>query len=346
MTNQILQAAFTLLRAGLSPIPIGPHKRPAIASWKCYQTRLSTPEEWTGWVASRRCGLAIVLGSVSGNAEVIDFDDLSVVRPWYDLMEAIAPGLVSRLVIVKTPRNGRHLYYRCPVIEGNQKLAVDAQRQTMIETRGQGGYAVIPPSPAWCHPDHKPYELRQGDLTEIPTITADERTTLLNCARALNEYIEPERVYRPRERSTPIGDRPGDLFAAKASWEDILVPHGWRVVGHRDAVTLWCRPGKRGGVSGTTGHCGSYLFVFSSNAHPFEPMRAYSKFTAFALLNAGGDFIRAATMLARQGYVNRHEGRLASGDGRGHRGYRASRGSRSAKGAVSHGELSDERLPV
>ena len=65
---------------------------------------------------------------MSGNTEVIDVDDTSVLRPYYDLLEAVAPGLVARLVIVKTPTNGRHLYYRCSVIEGNQKLAVNAQR--------------------------------------------------------------------------------------------------------------------------------------------------------------------------------------------------------------------------
>ena len=68
--------------------------------------------------------------------------------PYYELVEAVAPGLVSRLVIVQTPSNGRHLYYRCPVIEGNQQLALNARRQTMIETRGEGGYALIPSSPA------------------------------------------------------------------------------------------------------------------------------------------------------------------------------------------------------
>src|SRR5215475_12276532 len=182
------------------------------------------------------------------------------------------------------------------------KLAVNANREVMIETRGEGGYALIPPSPAWCHPVHKAYVLRQGDLAAIPTITADERDILLNCARALTQDVEPERVYTPRERRTAIGDRPGDLFAAKATWEDILLPHGWRVVGHRGQVTLWCRPGKNHGISATTGHCGDYFYIFSSNAYPFEPERAYSKFAAFTLLNCDGDFIKAATMLACQGY--------------------------------------------
>jgi hypothetical protein len=276
MPNDVLQTALTLIRAGLSPIPIGAHKRPAIESWKGYQTRLPTPEEWIAWVASRRCGLAIVLGPVSGNAEAIDIDDTSVLRPWYDLVEAAAPGLISRLVIVETPTHGKHLYYRAPVIAGNQKLAVDAQRQTMIETRGEGGYALVPPSPAWCHPDHKEYVLRQGDLAAIPTITEEERAILLNCARTLTQYVEPARVYAPRQPTATDGTRPGDRFAAQVAWEDILIPHGWRVVGHRGAVTLWCRPGKKGGLSATSGYCGDHLYVFSSNAAPFEPERANS----------------------------------------------------------------------
>jgi hypothetical protein len=338
MTNPVLQTGLTLIRAGLSAIPIGADKRPAIGSWKGFQTRLPTPAEWTAWVASRRCGLAIVLGAVSGNAEVIDFDDPSALRPWYDLVEAVAPGLVSRLVVVQTPTDGRHLYYRCPVIEGNQKLALDAQRQTRIETRGEGGYAVIPPSPAWCHPARKPYVLRQGDLAAIPVISVEERNLLLTCARTLNAYVEPERIYTPRGSSTPIGDRPGDLFAAKVPWEDILLPHGWRIVGQRGAVTLWCRPGKQGGISATTGHCGDLLYVFSSNAHPFEPQRAYRKFTAYGLLNFNGDFRKASTALAAEGYVVRHANqRLASWqDYQGYQAYRGYHGYRGMKGVVSH----------
>jgi hypothetical protein len=124
-------------------------------------------------------------------------------------------------------------------------------------------------------------------------------------------------------------------------WADILIPHGWQVVRQRGEVTLWCRPGKRDGISATTGYCGDHLYVFSSNAHPFEPARAYGKFTAFALLNAGGDFVKAATILAHQGYVKAHDGRTAARAQRfegfqGFKGYRVNRGSQ-AKGAVSHG---------
>jgi hypothetical protein len=49
MPNHVLQTALTLLPAGLSAIPIGANKRPAIPSWKDYQDRLPTPEEWIAW---------------------------------------------------------------------------------------------------------------------------------------------------------------------------------------------------------------------------------------------------------------------------------------------------------
>jgi Bifunctional DNA primase/polymerase, N-terminal len=337
MTNPVLQTALTLVRAGLSVIPIGAHKRPAIETWKGYQDRLPTPEEWIAWAASRRCGLAIVLGPVSGNGEVIDVDDPSVLGLWYDLVEDMAPGLVARLVIVKTPTNGRHLYYRCPVIEGNQRLALNARREVRMETRGEGGYALIPPSPAWCHPDHKPYELRQGDLANIPTITPDERAILLNCARALNEYTPPERIYTPRQPTATDGTKPGDIFAAKVSWDDILLPHGWTVAYRKAETTFWKRPGKKGrGISATAGHYGDRLYVFSSNAHPFEPERAYSKFSAFAQLNYGGDFRKAATALAALGYVVEHANQRPASR-QGYKGYRAMGGYRGLKGLVTHG---------
>jgi hypothetical protein len=181
------------------------------------------------------------------------------------------------------------------------------------------------------------YELRHGDLADIPTITEDERDILLNCARALTQYVEPERVYTPRQDTAPTGERPGDRYAAKVSWDDILLPHGWTVAYRKGETTFWKRPGKQGrGISATAGHCGDHLYVFSSNAHPFEPGRAYSKFTAFALLHAGGDFSRAASMLACQGFVNGPSWAWTNGY-KGYQGYRGEHGSRGMKGVVFHG---------
>jgi putative DNA primase/helicase len=88
-----------------------------------------------------------------------------------------------------------------------------------------------------------------------------------------------------------------------AAWPAILEPHGWRCVRTDGAgVGHWRRPGKAGpGWSATTDHAGAgLLYVFSSNAAPFEPGRAYTPFAAHALLDHGGDFRAAARALRRR----------------------------------------------
>jgi hypothetical protein len=296
--------------------------KPNQTTWRPYQERIANDKELVHWFSKQNVGMAAVAGKVSGNLEILDIDEPALVRPWYEMVAQVAPGLVSKLVVVKTPRegHGRHCYYRCDVIEGNTKLAQGLRSDenghmkvtTLIETRGEGGYALIPPSPAKCHKLNRPYVLSQGDLANIPTITEDERNVMLNCARTLTQYVEPERVYTPRQETTPTGERPGDINAAKVSWEDILMLHGWRVAGRRGEVTLWCRPGKKDGISATTGHCGDHLYVFSSNAFPFEPERVYSKFTAYTVLNFNGDFRKANTALAALGYIAAHSAKHPS----------------------------------
>jgi hypothetical protein len=68
-------------------------------------------------------------------------------------------------------------------------------------------------------------------------------------------------------------------------------------------VTLWKRPGKRErGWSATTGYGHDLLYVFSTNAAPFETERVYSKFAAYAWLAHGGDYVAAGKALYAQGY--------------------------------------------
>jgi Bifunctional DNA primase/polymerase, N-terminal len=336
MPNILYAAALAYCRAGCSLIPIAADgtKRPAswllpkvwnpsdqrwIPTWKPLQKRLPTEAELRHWFARERVGLALIGGQISGGLEILDFDAIDVYGPWRRMVDECCPGLVGRLPVTQTPDNGRHLYYRCRVVEGNLKLAqdlgLDCELKTLIETRGEGGYAIAPPSPSACHLMNQPYVLLRGDPTKIPTITLEERTILLNTARAFNTYMPPEhvvvgpRVPAPRQAN---GERPGDLFNAHATWPDILEPHGWTRVGQRGEVIFWKRPGKRvRGSSATTNYAGSdLLYMFSSNAHPFEPERAYDKFTAYALLEHHGDFRAAARLLSLKGYRRPRDGEL------------------------------------
>jgi hypothetical protein len=96
---------------------------------------------------------------------------------------------------------------------------------------------------------------------------------------------------------------PGDDFAARTSWADILTPAGWTEHYRQDDVTYWTRPGKRTGISASTNALGTdRLHVFTTSAPPLEGGESYSKLGAHAALYFGGDHSAAARTLGRQGF--------------------------------------------
>jgi hypothetical protein len=111
-----LDAALDYLKANLSIIPIKADgsKRPALSAWGLFQKRLATEKLVRGWWEDGSKGIGILCGAVSGNLECIDFDRADLFEPWRDLVETQAPGLVTRLCIVRTPREpaGYHVRYR------------------------------------------------------------------------------------------------------------------------------------------------------------------------------------------------------------------------------------------
>jgi len=313
--NDVNTEARRLVEAGLSVIPIRPDgtKRPALDAWKRYQHIRPDPRTLATWFR-RGEGLAIIGGAVSGHVEILDFDAPELFTPWYALVEACCPGLLDRLPLVRTPSEGWHVYYRCPTVRGNLKLAQrrrpDGRPETLIETRGEGGYAIIPPSPPRCHALRRSYVLMRHDLAAIPIITSEARSLLLSAAGAFNTHVPPAQVvtgHRPRSQHSMLessGVRPGDAYNWRADWSPLLEAHGWTLVGRRGEVQYWRRPGKREpGASATTNYAGSrLLYVFSTNAPPFEADTAYTLFAAYTLLEHRSDFTAAAKALAAQGY--------------------------------------------
>jgi hypothetical protein len=304
-----LAAARAYVAAGLSVVPIRRDgSKAAAVAWKDHQARLPSDEELVRWFGGAEpLGIALLGGAISGCLETLDFDEQAeaTFAAWSELVEAECPGLVSRLSVARTPRQppGRHVRYRCPddEIGGNAKLALAADGQVLVETRGEGGYAVAPGTPAGCHPSGGTWEHLSGP--EIPpAISSEEREVLLRCARALDR--------KPDVLPRPVGAdmRPGDDFERRASWAEVLEPAGWHCVRTSGGESFWRRPGKDGpGWSATTGKCrgkdgADLLRVFSANAQPFESGKAYGKFRAFALLRFGGDLSAAADHLAGEGY--------------------------------------------
>lgn len=305
--DYILAAARAYVSAGLSVVPVRADgsKAPAVA-WKVYEKRRAIDFELHKWFSvDKPIGIAIIGGIVSGTLEIIDFDDPALIEPWIKAVAAVRAGLIEKLPRVATPKGGAHFYYRAPVIEHNQKLAVAEDKHVLIETRGEGGYVLAPPSHPDCHPLKKAYVHADGPfLTEIPTISAEERTTLLETARSFNRA--PKKIIGPGEKGNPdkTGEEaPGDDFNARATWDEVLEPYGWRKAKIDGPIVYWRRPGKTDeGHSASVGFCGDNLHVFSSNATPFEPDATYSKWAALTFLKYGGDFKKSAKDLLEQGF--------------------------------------------
>lgn len=205
---------------------------------------------------------------------------------------------------------------RLAVIEATTPAKVP---QVLAETRANGGYVIAAPTPGSHHDTGRPWERITGGPGTVPTLTGAELGDLLDMFRTFDAMPRKEpQAPLPASPGGPVsapnrapnrvsGDLlPGDLFEQRATWGEILEPHGWTVDHVEGATTYWTRPGKDTGISATTGHAGdrNRLYVFSSSVPELEPERPYTMFHVYAALNHGGDHRAASEELRRQGYVD------------------------------------------
>jgi len=300
---------------GLLPVRADGSKAPDVESWTPFQTTRPTIEQMRAWDFAHRDGFGMVAGPVSGYRESWDFDCADTFEAF--VAAATAAGLGDVVHRVRTgyedltPSGGRRWIVGYPpdVAWKDQPFARrekhpherthDKDRiKTLIESTM---FAILAPSNGRTHPTGGTYRRVSGGFTSIASYTADERAALIQLARSFDQM--PKRDATPRH-ATPApsagGTRPGDDYNARASWPDILPD--WMLVHERSGVQYLRRPGKTIGVSATINALGTdRLHVFTSSS-AFDPDTSYSKFGAYAVLEHGGDFARAALALSRQGY--------------------------------------------
>jgi hypothetical protein len=322
----VLETALAYYRAGFSVIPIkrDGSKAPALDAWEPFKTRRATEALLGTWYRSgSQSGIALIGGKVSGGLFVLDIEFLDHFEEWVRLVEAQAPGLLARLPIIRTPgkdvAGGRHVYGRTleptlPSAKLSRMTQAEAERRTgdpgkttLAEVKAEKGYVLAPGCPAECHESRRLYQHIAGPpISETPTLTKPEVAILVDSARALERGDKASADRRP-EPDAGDGNRPGDDFNRRANWLTDVLPSDWKKVRENGEVIYLCRPGKDAGVSATIGYCrsklaGSKLYVFSTNAEPFEAEKSYSKFEAYAVLNHGGDYSAAARDLAAKSY--------------------------------------------
>jgi hypothetical protein len=312
VNEKLLDAALAFADAGCSVVPAAADgsKAPA-GKWQRWQAERPDTAQLTHWLSNGAYdGFGVVCGAVSGGLEMLELEGRAVASGVHiayrdALVGHGLDGLWQRIVTgyaETTSSGGIHILYRVDgKPRGNTRLAVTAAGEPLIETRGEGGFTITAPSGGRTHPTGKPWQLSRGDAASIAVITGEERDALHAVASLLTQAA-PRQVQIPAAAGSPADGRPGDDYNARASWQDILGPHGWECVRAFGPGTYgWRRPGKETpGISATTRETGG-LFVFSTST-PFDTETPYSKFAAYTLLNHGGDYAAAAAQLRRDGY--------------------------------------------
>jgi replicative DNA helicase len=306
MSKEIKDKAQEYLKAQLSVIPTKEDKRPALPTWTPYQSQRIKEDEVDALFNTAK-GIGIICGAISGGLEVIDVDTKhdttgSLWEELRALIEDNLPELYSRLVIAQTKSGGYHIYYRCSSIAGNLKLSTKKNREVLVETRGEGGYVIAPPTPK--------YTYIQGDPGNIPTITPEDRDILFSISKSFNELeeIKPKVNTTTSTTYNSTGLSPFEDYNQRGDIVGLLESKGWRVVNQRGERINLLRPGSTDSKTSGNYHTGlRVLRVFSSSTE-FNPNKGYSPSQVFSLLECNGDNKLTYRRLLDLGYGEPYKG--------------------------------------
>ncbi len=300
----MIKAANYYTKQGFSVIPIGENKR-AVFPWTEFQSSIMDDATIKHQFTNERCkNIAIIGGGVSGGLEIIDVDlkyDVSGTL-WERLKESLT-DLMPLLYVVRTKSGGYHLYYRCELVEGNQKLAMrhatkdelvdtpHAKEIVLIETRGEGGYVLAPPSEGYT---------KEKEF-QVNLITLEQRDSILSICRSFNEVVKEVRAQVVAD-SEAYATTPWDDYNSKCDVVALLESNGWTWIETRGEREFLKRPGKTDSHISADYHKGLNLFKVFSTSTQFETGRGYKPFAIYATLEHNGNFSAAAKQLIKDGY--------------------------------------------
>lgn len=324
--TEVWSQVTAYLDAGLSIIPVrdkaeivnGNKYEPKTPyyKWREYQERHITREElWELMDEKDTTAIAVVCGKISGNLEIIDVD--VKYKPGIDAVlltdiKKFYPQLFSRLRIHRSRSGGLHFLYFISggKVPGNMKLAgreatqeeVQAQIDkgvkrpnkeiNFLETRGEGGYALIPPSMGYeVHTDNP-----------IPVITWEERCSLIALCQTYNEVVKEAPKPKPtKSQDSYYSENPFEHFNNTADPTELAEMFGWKFSHENQRFIWYTRPGKTSGVSMSWNKDKRIYFVFTSSTE-LQPNRGYHASTLLAELRHGGDKKATYKDLVDRGY--------------------------------------------
>lgn len=271
-----------LLADGMSIIPIRDKEesvngkvfkaKTPYSTWAEYQhTIISKELLWHEMEKYNTSAVAIVCGAVSGNLEVIDIDvkyKAGINAILFKDLQDMFPLIYDKLRRHSSPSTGNHILFRVAgmVVPGNKDLAgrnpnkeelsdnPKAQIKWFIQTRGEGGYVLCPPSMGYSQVNDVP----------IPILTLEERECILNLCRNYNEVVkEPPQIpiFKNGKPDFYYDENPYVNYSNAADPNEILSDMGWTFVSNRGKFIWFTQPGgTKGNVHGS----------FNTETHIFQ----------------------------------------------------------------------------
>lgn len=315
----IKDVAKRYLEAGFSVIPVNSNKNPALDSWGKYVYDCIKVGEVDSIFGSAPEGLALIMG---GKKKLTAIDvDLK-----YDftgelfgrLKNAIGKELLSKMCCHSTVNGGMHLIFSCSKVEGNQKLAsraatkeekletlqkslskdvdIDIALQTaiadssrvLIETRGEGGYVLVPPTKGYTHV--------YGKIQEIST---SDYEVVLDICRSFNTYVPQVKNYQLAKAARGAGDGVNIFknFNENCDVLSLLSSFGWEKVGiSPEGFFKIRRPGTATPHSAYYNPDNKSFWVFSTSTG-FECNKKYTAVDILLMLKYNNDGSRINELL-------------------------------------------------
>jgi hypothetical protein len=201
-------------------------KRPALADWKSLQEELVPQSTFDRWYSAqgenaRRPNMGILSGRASGNVFVIDLDEYKTpdaLNWWQGVLAEHNNRLEPETCQQVTGGGGRQLFFRAPP----EWLAPTNKTPIGVDIRGQGGFAVLPPSQ---HISGTPYAWKAGCAPWECEIAAAPDWLLQEVAELVERFGGDVNRHRGPDLLTPVTPTPSpaedfNAFGARVDGRD------------------------------------------------------------------------------------------------------------------------------
>ena len=311
----MIQTALKYHKLGLKVIPTDLEKRP-LCKWSQYRDA-QTEEDIKNLFSESTKGIALITGN---GIEAIDIDSKYFLPGIHEvshvmdaIFDAVGEATYKKLTINITKSGGLHVVYITEVSEGNQKLAsrytLDSEKKNehdntrvLLETRGEGGYIIAPPTDGYS------FDSSKYTFENLVKLSNQQRNALIAACRSFDEI---EESYKQVKASLPIdvsgsGKSTIEAFNEAHTPLEFLEYEGWQPKYERGGNIHLVRPGKtlREGIGAGYNEKLGLVRIFTSSTQ-FEPNKSYNAFQVYSILNHGGDYSAACKELYHSGYGER-----------------------------------------